>query len=148
MSLEDKIAEDFKHALKGKDAVRLSILRMVRSGLKNKEVELRRKLDDEDVLRVLASMVKQVKDSIEQFQKGGRTDLADKETAELAVLESYLPRRLDDEEILSAVREVIAETGASGMKDLGRVMKIAMQKLAGKADGKKVNEAVKSLLSA
>ncbi len=148
MSLEQGISEDFKHALKAQDGVRVSILRMLRTALKNKQVDLRRPLDDEDVLRVIATLVKQAKDSIEQYRNGGRNDLAEKEQAEQAVLEAYLPQLLSDDEVKAAILQAMNETGASGMKDMGKVMKAAMSKIAGKADGKKVNEMVKSLLSA
>lgn len=148
MSLEQGISEDFKIALKAQDGLRVSILRVLRTALKNKQVELRRPLEDEDVVRVITTLVKQARDSIEQYRNGGRNDLTDKEQAESVVLESYLPQQLSDEELKAVILQVVSETGAAGMKDMGKVMKAAMPKVAGKADGKKVNEMVKSLLSA
>ena len=147
MSLYDTIDSDLKSALKSKDSIRLSTLRMVRTALKNKEVELRRKLDEPEILRIFAQQAKQHKDSIEQYERGGRHDLADKEKQELAILESYLPSQLGEEELRSVIKAIIAETGASGVKDIGKVMKEAMVRLAGKADGKIVNKIVKDLLS-
>ena len=147
MSLYDTIDSDLKSALKSKDSIRLSTLRMVRTALKNKEVELRRKLEEAEILRIFAQQAKQHKDSIEQYERGGRHDLADKEKQELAILESYLPSQLGEEELRSVIKAIIAETGASGVKDIGKVMKEAMVRLAGKADGKIVNKTVKDLLS-
>lgn len=147
MSLYDTIDSDLKSALKSKDSIRLSTLRMVRTALKNKEVELRRKLEEAEILRIFAQQAKQHKDSIEQYERGGRHDLADKEKQELAILESYLPSQLGEEELRSVIKAIIAETGASGVKDIGKVMKEAMVRLAGKADGKIVNKIVKDLLS-
>ena len=147
MSLYDTIDSDLKSALKSKDSIRLSTLRMVRTALKNKEVELRRKLEEPEILRIFAQQAKQHKDSIEQYERGGRHDLADKEKQELAILESYLPSQLGEEELRSVIKAIIAETGASGVKDIGKVMKEAMVRLAGKADGKIVNKIVKDLLS-
>ena len=147
MSLYDTIDSDLKGALKSKDSIRVSTLRMVRTALKNKEVELRRKLDEPEILRIFAQQAKQHKDSIEQYERGGRHDLADKEKQELAILESYLPSQLGEEELRSVIKAIIAETGASGVKDIGKVMKEAMVRLAGKADGKIVNKIVKDLLS-
>ena len=147
MSLYDTIDSDLKSALKSKDSIRLSTLRMVRTALKNKEVELRRKLEEAEILRIFAQQAKQHKDSIEQYERGERHDLADKEKQELAILESYLPSQLGEEELRSVIKAIIAETGASGVKDIGKVMKEAMVRLAGKADGKIVNKIVKDLLS-
>ena len=147
MSLYDTIDSDLKSALKSKDSIRLSTLRMVRTALKNKEVELRRKLEEAEILRIFAQQAKQHKDSIEQYERGGRHDLADKEKQELAILESYLPSQIGEEELRSVIKAIIAETGASGVKDIGKVMKEAMVRLAGKADGKIVNKIVKDLLS-
>ena len=129
------------------EAVRLSALRMLKAALVNREVERGRALDDAESLQVVASLVKQRKDSIEQFTKGGRQDLADKEAAEIRVLESYLPPTADRAEIDRAIADAIAETGAASVKDMGRVMKIAMAKLAGQSvDGKTVNERVRQKL--
>ena len=148
MTLNEKIAADLTAAMKAKDATRLSALRMLKAAVTNKGmVEKGRDLQDAEVLQVVASLVKQRRDSIEQFSKAGRTDLVDKETAEIAILEHYLPPAVSAEEIEAAVAAAIAETGASSVKDMGRVMKAVMPKLAGKnADGKAVNEAVRRKL--
>jgi hypothetical protein len=130
-------------------SARLSALRMLKAAVMNKSVEKGRDLDDAEVLQVVASLVKQRRDSIEQFTNAGRTDLVEKETAELKVLQAYLPEAATPEEINAAVAEAIAETGASSPKDMGKVMKAVMPKLAGKnADGKAVNEAVRRTLGA
>ena len=148
MSLNETIAADLTAAMKAKDAQRLSALRMLKAAVTNKGmVEKGRDLEDAEVLQVVASLVKQRRDSIEQFTKAGRTDLVDKETAEIAILEHYLPPAVSAEEIEAAVAAAIAETGASSAKDMGKVMKAVMPKLAGKnADGKAVNEAVRRKL--
>ena len=147
MTLSDKINTEITAAMKAKSQVRLSSLRMLKAAIMNKEVEKKRDLDDAEVLQVVAALVKQRRDSIEQFTNAGRTDLVEKETAELTVLQAYLPAAATPEEINAAVAEAIAETGASSPKDMGKVMKAVMPKLAGKnADGKAVNEAVRRSL--
>ena len=148
MSLNETIAGDLTAAMKAKDAARTSALRMLKAAVTNKGmVEKGRDLEDTEVLQVVASLVKQRRDSIEQFAKAGRTDLVDKETAEIAILEHYLPPAVSPEEIDAAVAAAIAETGAASVKDMGKVMKAVMPKLAGKnADGKAVNEAVRRKL--
>lgn len=148
MPLNEKIAADMTAAMKAKDAPRLSALRMLKAAVMNKGmVEKGRDLEDAEVLQVVASLVKQRRDSVEQFAKAGRTDLVDKETAEIAILEHYLPPAVSAEEIEAAVDAAIAETGASSAKDMGKVMKAVMPKLAGKnADGKAVNDAVRRKL--
>ena len=149
MSLNDKVAADITAAMKAKDAARLSALRMLKAAIMNKGVVKGRDLEDAEILQVVSSLVKQRRDSIEQFSKAGRTDLVDKETGEVAVLEAYLPPAVTAEEIDAAVTAAIAETGASSPKDMGKVMKAVMPKLAGKnADGKVVNEAVRRKLGA
>ena len=149
MSMNDQVGADITAAMKARDASRLSALRMLKAAMMNKSVEKGRDLDDAEVLQVAASLVKQRRDSIEQFTNAGRTDLVDKETAELTVLQAYLPAAATPEEINAAVAEAIAETGASSPKDMGKVMKAVMPKLAGKnADGKAVNEAVRRTLGA
>ena len=131
------------------DPARLSALRMLKAALMNREVERGRALDGAESLQVVASLVKQRKDSIEQFTRGGRQDLADKEAAEILVLEAYLPAAADPAAIERAVAEAVQETGAASIKDMGRVMKAAMAKLAGQTvDGKAVNELVRAKLSA
>ena len=148
MPLNEKIAADLTAAMKAKDAPRLSALRMLKAAVMNKGmVEKGRDLEDAEVLQVVASLVKQRRDSIEQFTKAGRTDLVDKETAEIAILQHYLPPAVTAEEIEAAVAAAVAETGASSAKDMGKVMKAVMPKLAGKnADGKAVNDAVRRTL--
>ena len=149
MSMNDQVGADITAAMKARDASRLSALRMLKAAVMNKSVEKGRDLDDAEVLQVAASLVKQRRDSIEQFTNAGRTDLVEKETGELKVLQAYLPAAATPEEINAAVAEAIAETGASSPKDMGKVMKAVMPKLAGKnADGKAVNEAVRRTLGA
>lgn len=149
MSLKDKITADIIAAMRAKDANRLSVLRMAKAGLMNEENKRGAdyKLTDEETLKVLNTLVKQRKDSIDQFEKAGRTELAEKEKSELTVLEDYLPQAASKEEIEQAVADAIAETGATSMKDMGAVMKAAQAKLVGKsADGKLVSETVKEKL--
>ena len=149
MSLNERIGGDITAAMKAKDAPRLSALRMLKAAVMNKGVEKGRDLDDAEVLQVVASLVKQRRDSIEQFAQAGRTDLVDKETAEIAVLEKYLPPAASADDIDAAVAAAIAETGAASVKDMGKVMKAVMPKLAGKhADGRTINEAVRRKLGA
>ena len=149
MALTDTIAADMTAAMKAKDAPRLSALRMLKAAMMNKGVEKGRDLDDAEVLQVVASLVKQRRDSIEQFEKAGRADLVDKESGEIAVLQRYLPPAVTQDEIDAAVTAAIADTGATSIKDMGKVMKAVMAKLAGKnADGKAVNEAVRRTLGA
>jgi|SRR5688572_15944344 len=149
MTLNDKVNGEITAAMKAKNPARLSALRMLKAAIMNKGVEKHRDLDDAEVLQVVAALVKQRRDSIEQFSKAGRTDLVDKETSELGVLEEYLPPAASAEEVAAAVAAAIAETGAASIKDMGKVMKAVMPKLAGKsADGRAVNEAVRRALGA
>ena len=148
MSFIDQISAAIADAMRKHDAVRLGALRMLKAAIMNREVERGRGLDDAESLQVVASLVKQRRDSIEQFTKGGRQDLADKEAAEIAILEAYLPPAADPAAIDRAVAEAIAETGATSPKDMGRVMKAAMTKLANQTvDGKAVNERVRQKLA-
>ena len=149
MALNEKVAAEITAAMKAKDASRLSTLRMLKAAVMNKEVEKGRALDDGEVLQVVASLVKQRRDSVEQFTKAGRTDLVEKETGEIVILEEYLPPAASPAEIDAAVAAAIAETGAASAKDMGKVRKAVMPRLAGKnADGKAVNEAVRRKLGA
>jgi uncharacterized protein YqeY len=149
MPLNDQVSTDIAAAMKARDSSRLSALRMLKAAIMNKGVEKGRDLDDAEVLQVIASLVKQRRDSIDQFAKAGRSDLVEKETSEMAVLQAYLPPAATPEEIDAAVAEAIKETGATSPKDMGKVMKAVMPKLAGKnADGKAVNEAVRRTLGA
>lgn len=148
MKLSERVNADISTAMKAKDQVRLSALRMLKAAIMNKGVEKGHDLDDAEVLQVVASLVKQRRDSIEQFSRAGRTDLVEKETGEIKVLEQYQPPAASAEEIDAAVAAAIAETGATTQKDMGKVMKAVMPKLAGKtADGKAVNEAVRKRLT-
>ena len=147
MSLEQTLTTDIVTAMKAKDATRLTALRMLKSALTNKSIEKGRALEGTEELQVVAMLVKQRRDSIEQFTKGGRVDLADKEQAEIVILDAYLPASASDEEIVAAVKAAVAETGATMAKDMGKVMKAAIAALAGKTvDGKKVSEEVKRSL--
>ena len=148
MSLINDVSTAIADAMRQHDAVRLSTMRMLKAALMNREIERGRALDEAESLQVVSALVKQRRDSIEQFTKGGRADLADKEAAEIRVLERYLPPPADEATIDRAVADAIAETGASSPKDMGRVMKAAMARLAGQSiDGKVVNEAVRRKLS-
>jgi len=147
MSLKDQIIKDMTASMKAKDAARTSTLRMCKAALQNREIEKGGPLDDDELMKLLRSLVKQRRDSVEQYQKGGRQDLVEKEQAEIAVIESYLPQGGSQAEIEQAVSKAINETGATSMKDMGAVMKAAMTRLAGKnADGRMVSETVKSKL--
>ena len=149
MLLREKVNADIAAAMKSKDAARLSAVRMLKAAIMNKGVEKAHDLDDVEVVQVVSTLVKQRRDSIEQFAKAGRTDLVDKETAEIAVLEQYLPPAASAADIDAAIAEAIAETGATSVKDMGKVMKAVMPRLAGKsADGRAVNEAVRRKLGA
>lgn len=147
MSLKERIVKEMTAAMKSKDAARLSTLRMVKAALQNREIEKGGELTDEEIRKALQSLVKQRRDSVEQYEKAGRAELADKEKAEIAVIDEYLPRAASREEIERAVAEAIAETGATSMKEMGSVMKAAQARLAGRnADGRTVSEVVKSKL--
>ena len=147
MSLREKIIADLTGAMKAKDAGRLSTLRMVKANLMNRQIEKGGELTDDEVTKALQSLVKQRRDSIEQYEQAGRTELAAKEAAEIAHIEAYLPQAASPEEIGAAVDAAVAETGASSMKDMGNVMKAVMAKLSGRsADGKLISEAVKAKL--
>lgn len=147
MNLEEKLIEEMKQAMKTNDKIRLSTIRMIRSSSKNKEIELRRKLEDEDILKVIQGMVRKGEESLEQFRAGGRTDLVEKEEAEIEILKSFLPQPFSPEEIIRIIDETIREVQASSLKDLGKVMKALMPRLRGKADGKVINQLVKERLS-
>ncbi|HVD91946.1 MAG TPA: GatB/YqeY domain-containing protein [Vicinamibacterales bacterium] len=148
MTLTEQITRDIAEAMKAREPARLSALRMVKAALMNGAISKGRELEDAEAQQVLASLIKQRRDSIEQFGNAGRTDLVDKETAEIAVLERYAPPSASPAELESAVDAAIAETGATTAKDMGRVMKSVMSALAGKSiDGKAVNELVKKKLA-
>ncbi|MBW1742338.1 MAG: GatB/YqeY domain-containing protein [Deltaproteobacteria bacterium] len=147
MSLKETIAQQLAEATKARDAVRMNTLRMLRAAIKNREVELRAELEDGEIVRVIGSQIKQRKESIHQYEEAGRTDLAKKEEDERDILMSFMPEQMSEEEVTRTVLEVIEELDAKEMKDMGRVMKAAMAKFAGSADGKMVNEIVKRKLS-
>lgn len=144
--LWDRILEELKTAMKARDSLRTSVIRGLKSDLKYKEIEVGRDLTDEDCIAVFHSAAKKRKDSIEAFKKGGRGDRADEEEAELAIIKEYLPTELSDEQLATLVDEVITEVGAEGPKDFGGVMKAAMAKVAGRADGKHVSAVVSAHL--
>ena len=150
MTIPERITQDITAAMKAREEHRLSTLRMVKSALKNKEIDKRAALDDQEALAVLSTLIKQRKDSIEHFTKGGRKELADKEAAEIVIIESYMPKAAGEDEIAAVVRLTISEMGSPTMKDMGAVMKNAMAKFAAsntRVDGKIVSETVKKLLS-
>jgi uncharacterized protein YqeY len=149
MAISEQVQKDMVEAMRSRDELRLSTLRMVKSAIKNKEVDKRAPLDDKECQQVLSTLIKQRKDSIEQFQKGGRQELADKEAAEIKIIETYLPKALGEEEIAVAVKATIAEMGSPTMKDMGTVMKNSMAKLqatGARVEGKMVSEIVKKQL--
>ena len=148
MAFKEKIDTQMVLAAKMKDKIRLSALRMLKSGLHNREIDLKRELGEAEFLQLLSSMVKQRRDSIEQFAKGGRQDLVEKEKAELLVIEEFLPVPMSEAELDAAIEETIGEVGAQGIRDMGKVMKALMPKLIGRADGKSVGEKIKARLSA
>lgn len=147
MSLKDQITEDMKAAMRAKDSERLGTIRLLLAALKQKEVDERVVLDDAAVVAIVDKLIKQRKDSLEAFQKAERKDLADKEAAELVVLQAYLPARLSAEEVTAAVKAIVAEVGATGPGDMGKVMGAVKAKLAGKADMGQVSAAVKAALA-
>jgi len=146
MHLKERLMEDMKDSMKKGEQVRLSAIRMVRAGIKNKEIELGRELKDEDVVGVITSAIKQRKDSYTQFLNGNRMDLAEKEKKEIEVLSIYLPEQIGEDEIKKRLKEIISETGAATSKDIGKVMKILMPELKGKADGNLVNKIAREML--
>jgi uncharacterized protein YqeY len=147
MSLYDDIIHDLTSAIKEKDKTKLSVLRGLKTAIKNKQVELRQELSEDQIRGVISSEIKKSKEAIEKFNQGSRPDLVDKEEAELKILLGYLPPQLSGEEIKEVLANVIEELSASGPKDLGRVMKSAMPKLTGRADGREVNQLARELLS-
>ena len=147
MALEDRLVEEMKQAMKSNDKLRLSTIRMIRTAVKNKEIEQRKPLDDEGIIRVIQGMVRKSEESVEQFKAGGRMDLVEKETKEIETMKSYLPQPLSREEVLNVIDQTIEETQATSLKDLGKVMKSLMSKLGGKVDGALVNQWVKERLS-
>ena len=147
MSLDEKIVEDLKKAMKEKDALRLSCLRMLKTALKNLQVDKQRKLKDEEIQGVISSLIKKGKESATEFRNAGREELALKEETEVAIFYGYMPRQLTPEDMENTLREIISELSAENLSDLGKVMKVAMPRMAGKAQGKEVNEIAKRLLA-
>lgn len=147
MSLQERIQSDIADAMRNKESLKLGVLRMMKTAVKNKEIEKMKPLEEAEVLTVFNSLVKQRKDSIDQFRKGGREELAQKEEAEIKIIETYLPAGASEDDIGRAVEEAIQETGATSAKDMGKVMKATLARLAGKtADGSKVSQMVKERL--
>ena len=147
MNLLERLDDDMIKAAKARDSERLGVIRFVRSRTKNRQIELKRDLKDEDVVEILVRISKQHRESIEQFESGGRDDLVKRERSQLAVLEEYLPAQLGERELLDILVEVIGETGAAGPGDMGKVMKAMMLRIKGRADGKKVKSLVQSRLA-
>ena len=147
MSLKDQITEDMKSAMRAKDSERLGTIRLLQAAMKQKEVDERVELDDAAIVAIVDKLIKQRKDSIAAFEGAGRQDLADKEKSEMVVLQAYLPERMSAEETLAAVKAIVAEVGASGPGDMGKVMGVVKTRLAGKADMGQVSAAVKAALA-
>ena len=147
MDINARLNAEMVIAAKAKDKVRLSAIRMLKTALHNKEIDVMRPLNESETLQILSAIVKQRKDSIEQFAKGGRADLVEKEEAELKVVQEFMPAQMSDDEVESVIKKAIVEAGAVSVKEMGKVMKILMPQLTGKADGKMVGEKVKALLS-
>jgi len=147
MELKATVEAELVKAAKTRDKIRLSALRMIKNGIHNREIDLRRELTESEFLQVLAGMVKQRKDSIEQFAKGGRMDLVEKETAELKVVQEFMPQQFSEADLEAAIEKAIVATGAAGPKDMGKVMKALMPVISGRADGKAVSEKVKVRLA-
>ena len=148
MSIKDLLTEDMKQAMKDKESgkLRLSVIRMARANIKNIEIDEKRELNDDEVLAVLMKEVKMRQDSLEEFTKAGREELVEQAKQEIAILRKYLPEQLSDEELRALVEEAVAETGAAGPKDMGKVMAALMPKTRGRADGKRINTMVRELL--
>jgi uncharacterized protein YqeY len=147
MSLHDRLTEDLKQAMKARDQLRMDVIRMIKAAVLNKEVEMKKDLDDAEMSRIMTTMIKQRKESVEQYEKGQRAELAAKERQEISIIEAYLPKALSAVELDRTVEDVIRETGASSAKDMGAVMKAVMSRLAGQpVDGKHVSDLVRSKL--
>lgn len=147
MDIQAKLNEDMVTAAKAKDKIRLSALRMLKTALHNREIDLMRPLQEAETMQILSGLVKQRKDSIEQFARGGRQDLVEKEEAELKILQDFMPAQMSDDEVEALIQKAIADVGAVSVKDMGKVMKVLMPQITGRADGKAAGEKVKALLS-
>lgn len=147
MSLRERLTEDLKQATKARDQLRMDVIRMIKAAVINKEVELKKDLDDAEMSRVMATLIKQRRESVEQFEKAKRTELAEKERKEISIIETYLPKALSPQELEQIVASIVTETGARSLKELSAVMKAVMARLAGQAvDGKQVSDLVKAKL--
>ena len=146
MSLQQRLGDDLKAAMKSSDSLKTSVLRMIKAAIKNKQVEKRKDLSDEEIISVISTLTKQRRESIDLFSKGGREELAEKERQELAMLQLYLPGQLSPEDLDRIIMEAINESSAEGVKDIGKVMRLIMPRVQGAADGKVVNQRVKELL--
>jgi uncharacterized protein len=147
MSLRDRLTEDLKTAMKARDQLRMDVIRMIKAAVLNKEVEVKKDLDDAEMSRIMTTMIKQRKESVEQYERGNRAELADKERQEISIIESYLPKAVTPEQLGEIVDAVIRETGAASLKDMGAVIKAVMARLAGRpVDGKLVSDLVRSKL--
>jgi len=148
MSLRDRLSEDLKLAMKSRDQLRMDVIRMIKAAILNKEVELRKDLDDADMSRIMTTLIKQRRESVEQFEKAQRMELAEKERKEITIIETYLPKALSPEELAQIVASVLTETNARSLKDMGAVMKAVMARLAGQTvDGKQVSDLVRTKLT-
>jgi len=147
MDIRERVSGEMIKAAKDKDKAKLSVLRMIKSALHNKEIDLKDEFGEKEILQVLSSMIKQRKDSVEQFRNGGRLDLAEKEGKEIEVIQGFMPEQMSEEKIKTEIENAIEEAGATSIRDMGKVMKLLMPRLTGKADGKAVGEAVKARLS-
>lgn len=146
MALRERLSEEMKDAMKSRDELRLSAIRLIRSAVKNKDIEVKRELNDQEIVEVIATLVKQRRESIRLFSEAGRQELVEKEEKELAILLGFLPQQLSRAEVAELVARAIAECGAQGAKDMGRVMKALMPHVAGRADGKMVSDVVREQL--
>ncbi|MGQ0812794.1 MAG: GatB/YqeY domain-containing protein [Nitrospiraceae bacterium] len=147
MSLHDRLTEDLKTAMRAKDQLRMDVIRMIKAAALNKELELKKTLDDADMSRIMTTLIKQRKEAAEQYEKANRDDLAKKELREISIIEAYLPRALSTEELTHIVEMAIRESGATSLKEMGNVMKVVMARLAGQnADGKLISDLVRSQL--
>ena len=148
MSLRDRLTEDLKLAMKSRDQLRMDVIRMIKAAILNKEVELRKDLDDAEMSRIMATLIKQRRESVEQFEKAQRIELAEKERKEITIIEAYLPKALSAEELDGIIISVLADTGSRSLKDMGAVMKTVMARLAGQAvDGKQISDLVRAKLT-
>ena len=148
MSLRDRLTEDLKLAMKSRDQLRMDVIRMIKAAILNKEVELRKDLDDAEMSRIMATLIKQRRESVEQFEKAQRIELAEKERKEITIIEAYLPKALSAEELNRIIVSVLADTGSRSLKDMGAVMKAVMARLAGQAvDGKQISDLVRAKLT-